>query len=92
MRRGLLCRFFNARTWAALRVSKIQRKIALTQYEKAIQTAFREVADSLAAKTTIDQQIKAQQSLVYALARTYHLSKERYTKGIDSYLGVLDAE
>ena len=83
---------FDARTWAALRVTKTERKIALAQYEKAIQTAFKEVADSLAAKGTIEQRIEAQQSLVDALARTYQLSKERYTKGIDSYLGVLDAQ
>jgi multidrug efflux system outer membrane protein len=83
---------FDARTWAALRVSKVDREIALTQYEKAIQTAFREVADSLAVQGTINQQIEAQQSLVNAVAETYRLSRERYTKGIDSYLGVLDAQ
>ena len=83
---------FDARTWAALRVTKTERKIALAQYEKAIQTAFKEVSDSLAVKGTIEQRIEAQQSLVDALARTYQLSKERYTKGIDSYLGVLDAQ
>jgi len=83
---------FDARTWAALRVSKADRKIVLTQYEKAIQTAFREVADALAVRGTIDQQVSAQQSLVNALAETYRLSNKRYTKGIDSYLGVLDAQ
>jgi multidrug efflux system outer membrane protein len=83
---------FDARTWAALRVSKTERKIALTRYEKAIQTAFREVADSLAVQGTVDRQVKAQQSLVHALAETYRLSKVRYKNGIDSYLGVLDAQ
>ena len=83
---------FDARTWAALRVSKTVRKIALTQYEKVIQTAFREVADSLAVQCTVDRQVKAQQSLVNALAETYRLSMKRYTHGIDSYLGVLDAQ
>jgi len=83
---------FDARTWAALRVSKTVRKIALTQYEKVIQTAFREVADSLAAQGTVDRQVKAQQSLVNALAETHRLSVNRYTNGIDSYLGVLDAQ
>ena len=83
---------FDARTWAALRVSKTMRQIALTRYEKAIQTAFREVADSLAVRGTIDQQVSAQESLVNALAKTYHLSSKRYIDGIDSYLGVLDAQ
>jgi len=82
---------FDARTWAALRVSKTDRKIILTQYEKAIQTAFREVADALAVQGTIDQQLSAQKSLVDSVAETYRLSNKRYTMGIDSYLGVLDA-
>ena len=83
---------FDARTWAALRVSKADRKIVLTQYEKAIQTAFREVADALAVRGTVDQRVAAQQSLVNAVAETYRLSNKRYTMGIDSYLGVLDAQ
>jgi len=83
---------FDARTWAALRVSKADREIILTQYEKAIQTAFREVADALALQGTINQQVSAQQSLVHAAAETYRLSNKRYTMGIDSYLGVLDAQ
>ncbi|MBW2615543.1 MAG: efflux transporter outer membrane subunit [Deltaproteobacteria bacterium] len=83
---------FDARTWAALRVSKADREIVLTQYEKAIQTAFREVADSLAVQGTINQQVSAQQSLVNAVAETYRLSNIRYTKGIDSYLSVLVAQ
>jgi len=82
---------FDMRTWAALRVTKTIRKIALTQYEKAIQTAFREVADSLAVQGTVGEELSAQQSLVNAAAETYRLSEDRYNKGIDSYLGVLDA-
>jgi len=83
---------FDARTWAALRVSKADQKIVLTQYEKAIQTAFREVADALAVRGTIDQQVSAQQSLVDAVEETYRLSGKLYINGIDSYLGVLDAQ
>jgi len=83
---------FDARTWAAYRVSKADRKIVLTQYEKAIQTAFREVADALAVQGTIDQQVSAQRSLVNAVEETYRLSTKRYTNGIDSYLSVLDAQ
>jgi len=83
---------FDARVWAALRVSKADRKIILTQYEKTIQTAFREVADTLAVQGTIDQQVSARRSLVDAVAKTYRLSTKRYTTGIDSYLSVLDAQ
>ena len=83
---------FDARTWAAYRVSKAEREILLTRYEKAIQTAFREVADALAVQGTLDQQLAAQQSLTNAVAETYRLAEMRYAKGIDSYLGVLDAQ
>jgi multidrug efflux system outer membrane protein len=83
---------FDARTWAAYRVSKAQQEIALAQYEKTIQAAFREVADALAVSGTIDQQVAAQQSLTNAVSDTYRLSNQRYEKGIDSYLGVLDAQ
>ena len=83
---------FDARTWFAYDVTKIEKEISVAQYEKAIQTAFREVADALAVKGTVNRQIEAQQSLVDALAITYRLSESRYTKGIDSYLAVLDAQ
>jgi len=83
---------FDARMWSAYDVTKVEKEITLAQYEKAIQTAFREVADALAVRGTVDQQIAAQQSLVDAVAETYRLSNARYMKGIDSYLGVLDAQ
>jgi len=83
---------FDARAWAALRVSKSERKIMLTQYEKAIQRAFREVADVLSVKGTINKQIEAQTSLVDSVKETYRLSKKRYEMGLESYLGVLDAQ
>ncbi|BBO73058.1 multidrug transporter [Desulfosarcina widdelii] len=82
---------FDARIWAALRVSEADQKIILAGYEKAIQTAFRETADALAVQGTIDQQVSAQQSIVDATTETYSLSNERYTIGIDGYLSVLDA-
>jgi multidrug efflux system outer membrane protein len=82
---------FDARIWAAYRVSKAEREIALTEYEKIIQVAFREVADALAVQGTVDQQITAQKSLTEAVAETYRLANLRYSKGIDSYLSVLDA-
>ena len=58
---------FDARTWSALKVTKVEKEIAVTQYEKAIQTAFREVADALAVRGTVDEQLSAQQSLFDAL-------------------------
>lgn len=82
---------FDARIWPALKVSKIDREITLVGYEKAIQTAFKEVADALAIQGLVDEQLAAQQSLVEALAETYRLCDARYARGIDNYLGVLDA-
>src|SRR5208283_5049670 len=83
---------FDARTWSAYDVTKVEKEISVAQYEKVIQTSFREVADALAVRGTVNQQIAAQQSLVEAVAETYRLSQARYTKGIDSYLSVLDAQ
>jgi multidrug efflux system outer membrane protein len=83
---------FDARTWAAYDVTKVDREIAVAQYEKAIQTGFREVADALAQRGTLGDQLDAQQSLVEASAESYRLSDARYTRGIDSYLRVLDAQ
>jgi multidrug efflux system outer membrane protein len=83
---------FDARSWAAYDVTKVDREIALAQYEKAIQAAFREVADALAQRATLGDQLQAQQSLVDASAESYRLSDARFTRGIDSYLRVLDAQ
>jgi outer membrane protein, multidrug efflux system len=83
---------FDARTWFAYDVTKIEKEILIAQYEKAIQKSFREVADALAVKGTINQQIAAQQSLVEAVTEAYRLSHARYARGIDSYLSVLDAQ
>ncbi len=83
---------FDARTWAAYRVSDATREIALAQYEKAIQTAFREVADALAVRGTIDQQIASQQAIVESSQTILTLTKQRYTQGLEGYFGVLDAQ
>lgn len=83
---------FDARTWSAHTAAKVQREIAVTQYEKTIQLAFREVADALAVRGTVAEQVAAQQSLVNAFGDTYRLAQSRFDKGIDGYLGVLDAQ
>ena len=88
----ILMPIFDARLWSALDASRTEKEIAIVQYEKAIQAAFREVADALAVQGTVDRQVAAQQSLVVASAKTYSLSNARFAKGIDNYLGVLDAQ
>ncbi|MDD5269945.1 MAG: efflux transporter outer membrane subunit [Candidatus Omnitrophica bacterium] len=83
---------FDTRIRAAYNVSKAERDITLVQYEKTIQTAFREVADVLAVMGTIDQQVEAQGSVVDSAQKIYSLTRERYIQGIDGYLSVLDAQ
>ncbi|HMK65937.1 MAG TPA: efflux transporter outer membrane subunit [Thermodesulfobacteriota bacterium] len=83
---------FDPRVWSAYEFTKVEREIALTQYERTIQEAFREVADALAVKGTVNQRIEAQKSLVEAFESAYRLSDKRYMKGIENYLSVLDAQ
>lgn len=77
---------------ANLKVSRVDRDIAVAQYEKAIQTAFREVSDGLVLRRTLTQQREAQERLVAAFEETYRLSDARYKAGLDGYLGVLVAQ
>jgi len=69
----------------------VQREAELT-YQKTVQTAFREVSDSLVAYTHLQEQRKQQELLVNALRESARLSNSRYRGGLDSYLQVLDAE
>jgi outer membrane protein, multidrug efflux system len=77
---------------ARLKSAKVQRDIAVAQYDKAIQTAFREVADALARRGTVDEQLAAQEANVAAADRAATLTKARYDRGIDPYLNYLIAE
>jgi multidrug efflux system outer membrane protein len=77
---------------ANLQATKFARETAVAQYEKAIQTAFREVADALVARGTLDEQLAAQQALVDASAVAYRLADMRYRGGVDSYLTALVAQ
>ncbi|MEF7614647.1 efflux transporter outer membrane subunit [Aquincola sp. MAHUQ-54] len=84
---------FNAGSNEAnLRVAEVQRDIQLATYEKTLQTAFREVADALAQRSTLGERLAAQQSLADATGRTLELSQARFRSGADSYLEVLDAQ
>ena len=77
---------------ANLQATKLARDTAVAQYEKAIQTAFREVADALVARGTLDDQLAAQQALVTASTVAYRLADMRYRGGVDSYLTALVAQ
>lgn len=77
---------------ANLDVAIIRKQIAVAQYEKSIQKAFREVADELAAHHTLKIQLRAQNDLVKASQKAYDLSNARYKLGVDSFLNSLDAQ
>jgi len=72
--------------------AKAERAVQVATYEKTIQTAFREVADALAQRGTIDEQLAAQQALTDAAAKALRLSTARFEQGSDTYLNVLVAE
>ncbi len=84
---------FNAGSLrASLDYSKIQKEINVANYEKAIQTAFQEVSDGLAARKTYTEQLQAQNDFVGANQDYYRLAERRYRIGIDSNLTFLDAQ
>ena len=84
--------FDAGRNQAGLDTSKAARDIAVAQYEKAIQTAFREVADALASRATLAEQLRAQQAQANAEAIRFKLSDLRYQNGVANYLDLLDAQ
>ncbi|QXZ17302.1 efflux transporter outer membrane subunit [Pseudomonas sp. AO-1] len=84
---------FNAGSLrASLDYSKLQKDVAVAEYEKSIQTAFQEVASGLAARSTYQQQLQAQRDLVQATQDYYNLAQHRYQNGVDSSLTFLDAQ
>jgi outer membrane protein, multidrug efflux system len=77
---------------ANLDLSKIEKNVYIAQYEKALQTAFREVDDALAARGTLDDQLAAQRALLDDSSEEYRLAEMRFRNGVDSFLPVLDAQ
>ncbi|AOF84182.1 efflux transporter, outer membrane factor (OMF) lipo, NodT family protein [Hydrogenophaga sp. RAC07] len=89
---ALLPIFDAGRNNANLGSAKAARDIAVAQYEKSIQTAFREVADALAGSATLGDQLTAQQLQATAEAERFRLAELRYRNGVSSFLDVLDAQ
>jgi multidrug efflux system outer membrane protein len=77
---------------ATLESAKAGREIAVAQYEKSVQTAFREVADALAGRATLGEQVRAQRAQADAEGVRFKLSDLRYRNGIASALDLLDAQ
>ena len=89
----LLQPIFDAgRNRANLEVARVNRDIAVAQYERSIQTAFREVADALAGRATLGEQLRATAAQTNALAITFRLADLRYRAGAASFLDILDAQ
>ena len=84
--------FTGGRLKANLDAAEIRRQIEVAQYEKSIQTAFREVADSLVARNGLRDRIAATEALVAAQQKRFELADARYQRGVDSYFEVLDAQ
>lgn len=84
--------FDAGRNSANLRSADVQRDIAVAQYEKAIQSAFKEVADALAGRANFGEQVDAQRRAIEADNARLRLAQLRYENGVASYLDLLDAQ
>jgi multidrug efflux system outer membrane protein len=84
--------FDAGQNFANLDYAKVQKRIEIANYEKAIQSAFHDVADALAARATYRRQVAFEQQLVAADQRDYTLSTMRFDAGVDNYLTVLVAQ
>ncbi|WP_184090516.1 efflux transporter outer membrane subunit [Sphingomonas xinjiangensis] len=77
---------------AGVRLTQAQRDASVAAYERTIQIAFREVADALARRGTVTEQLRATGAQAEAAADTYRLAEARYRGGIDTFLATLDAQ
>lgn len=84
--------FEAGRLAANLDVAEVRRDIAVAEYERSIQGAFREVADALAERATLGEEADARQMLLAAARESHRLSEARYRAGVDSFLVLLDAQ
>ncbi|MEI9863435.1 MAG: efflux transporter outer membrane subunit [Limisphaerales bacterium] len=84
--------FTGGQNKATLDSAKIGQRIEVVNYQKAIETAFREVADALVASSSYASQIELEFKLINAQQRRYELANLRYRQGDDTYLNVLSAQ
>lgn len=84
--------FDAGRNMANLDLAEARKNIAIVNYEKAIQTAFKEVADALTARDWLNEQVKAQAAVLNSETERLKLSEARYNNGIASSLEVFDAQ
>jgi outer membrane protein, multidrug efflux system len=84
--------FTGGRNRANLEAADVSKRIEIANYEKAIQTAFREVSDALIVKASYAEEVREEEALIQAQQRRYELAEARYRQGQDSYLNVLSAQ
>jgi multidrug efflux system outer membrane protein len=84
--------FSGGANMAGLDLANVRKRIEIAHYEQSIQVAFREVADALIARSTLEEQLRAQEALTRANEASYRLADIRYRGGVDSYLGALIAQ
>lgn len=84
--------FDAGRNRASLDLAQVRREMAVVNYERTIQTAFREVSDALAARQWLDRQVRYQEAALAAQAERLRLAQLRYDSGAAAYLEVLDAQ
>lgn len=84
--------FDGGRLRAGVAVAQSQERVAIAQYEKTVQTAFKEVADALADRAQWGARLGAQTGMVHATQKAFDLSQARFQAGVDNYLTVLDAQ
>lgn len=84
--------FDGGRRQANLDVAAVRQNAAVVAYERTIQTAFREVADALAMRQGMAEQVDIQQSNLQSLQERARLAQLRYDNGASPYLDVLDAQ
>ena len=82
----------GGRARANVQVAQAGTQLALAQYDRTVQTAFREVADALAERARWAERLQAQSALVAATQKAFDLSEARFKAGVDNYLTVLDAQ
>jgi multidrug efflux system outer membrane protein len=84
--------FSGGANMAGLDLANVRKRTEVARYEQSIQVAFREVADALIARSTLEEQLRAQEALTRAAEASYRLADIRYRGGVDSYLGALIAQ
>ncbi|WP_080439090.1 efflux transporter outer membrane subunit [Burkholderia ubonensis] len=84
--------FDGGRNSANLDLATVEKDVNVANYERTIQSAFREVADSMAARTTYEREVNAQQKMIHDISETQRLAQMRFQNGVDDYFGVFDAQ